>query len=108
MSKYYITNDLWTVSGLELDLESGSSDEGNPNADVWLKFGPLYGRSMAPGNCGVWIATNGDPVLMATYDHDQELLWDASDEEWFEDALSWFGFDDMDDVSGSIESALEN
>lgn len=105
MSKYYITNENWTVPGLAHEIADGKIND-TPDGHVYLNIGPIYGGGHAPGNMGVWIATSADPVLIATCDYNGELLWDASDEPWFIDALGYFGFD-SDDLKNAVESFCE-
>ena len=105
MSKYYITNDVWTVSGLEHELATGNSND-TPDGAVWLYLSPIYGGGHEPGNMGAWMATNGGPVLLATFDHDANLLWDESDQDWFGEALGYFDLDEADDLTNTINAAL--
>lgn len=107
MSKYYITNDVWTVRGLEHELATGNIND-TPDGAVWLYLSPIYGdlSGHAPGNMGVWVATNGDPVLLATFDHDGDLLWDERDQDWFGEALGYFDLGDTDDLVQAVEMVL--
>ena len=109
MSKYYITNDVWTVRGLEHELATGNSND-TPDGAVWLYLSPIYSElsGHAPGNLGVWMSTNGGPILLATLDHDANLLWDEGDQDWFEGALWYFGLDDTDDLVNAVNAALNN
>ena len=77
---------------------------------VWLYLSPIYSElsGHAPGNLGVWMSTNGGPILLATLDHDANLLWDEGDQDWFEGALWYFGLDDTDDLVNAVNAALNN
>lgn len=103
---YHLTNNDWTVFGLAREMADGNSND-TPDGHVTLYLSPIYGPGHEPGHMAAWISTNGNPVLLATYDRNGEPLWDDAEQEWWGETLAYFDLDSTEELNQAVQIALE-